>query len=58
MRLVYVRVGPETIAAKTQIAQEVLVGYFDLIVFFPFDRLTQKFFSSVERNIYLVGFFI
>ena len=34
MRLVYVPDGPETIAAKTQIAQEFLVGYFDLIVFF------------------------
>ena len=33
MRLVYVPDGPETVAAKTQIAQEFLVGYFDLIVF-------------------------
>ena len=58
MRLVYVPDGPKTVAAKTQIAQEFLVGYFDLIIFFSIDRLTQMFFSSVEWNVYLVGFFI
>ena len=35
MRLVHVPDGPKTVAAKTQIAQEFLVGYFDLIVFSP-----------------------
>ena len=49
----YVPNGPETVAAITQIAQEFLVGYFDLIVFFHF--LVTVNTDALAIEVYRVG---